>query len=433
MIIKKANLIGGRIELPGDKSISHRAAMLLSAANGTARISNFAASADCSSTLDCLGRLGVQIERSGTTVEIAGVGKRGFRTPTEPLDCGNSGTTMRLLAGLLAGQDVEAVLTGDSSLSGRPMKRVIDPLEKMGARIDSNSGTAPLAIKGTSGLRAIEHTPPVPSAQIKSCVLLAGLNASGTTTVHESTPTRDHTERMLRWLGVEVSEAASDAGTAISVNGQDELVSRDIEVPADISSAAFLMAAAIGLPGSEVVLPGVGLNPSRTGIIDVMLRLGADLTVSAERSAANEPAGDIRVRSGFRPSNRRERAVISGPIVANIIDEIPILAVLGTQLDGGLEIRNAAELRVKESDRISAVVENLRRMNANVEEFDDGLFVGRSQLNGAPIETFGDHRIAMAFAVAGLFADGDTRIADAACAAVSFPNFFDILELSVQR
>ena len=410
--------------MPGDKSISHRAAMLSALADGPTRIENYASSVDCRSTLDCLRQLGVEIDQIGNTVTIRGVGRSGLRASEDELDCGNSGTTIRLLAGVLAGQGIDTVLTGDESLSRRPMRRVIDPLEKMGASVDSNDGRAPIRIRGNSSLRAIEYELPVASAQIKSCVLLAGLNAVGETTVIQPIETRDHTERMLRWFGVEVTRT----GNRISVEGGQTLRpgGDELRVPGDISASAFFMVAASCLGGSNVLMRNVGLNPTRSGIVETLRTLGADIDITNEVDVNNEPVGEIRVIGNLHPATAN---LIRGDMIANIIDEIPILAVFGTQVDGGLEIRDAAELRVKESDRISSVVENLRRMQADVEEFDDGFRVGKSQLKGARIDSFGDHRIAMAFAVAGLFCEtGETEIIGAECAAVSFPEFFDALK-----
>jgi len=426
MKISRANSIHGNISLPGDKSISHRSAMIAAMANGETRIDNFATSADCASTLGCIDGLGVNIRRDGNTVFVSGVGKTGFSAPTSPLDCGNSGTTMRLLSGILAGQSFESVLIGDESLQSRPMKRVIEPLGMMGSVIYSDEGKAPLTINGKHPLTAIEYQPPVASAQIKSCVMLAGLNSNGVTTVIESVQTRDHTERMLKWFGVDLNIAKDEAGTKISVSGDAKLTARDLVVPSDISSAAFFMVAAACLPGSDITMPNVGLNPSRRAVLDVMQRFGANIELLDPTEDCNDPVAAMRVRGGFAASSASH--VLQGEIIANLIDEVPILAILGTQLDGGIEIRDAAELRVKESDRISAVVENLKRMGAGVTEFPDGLKVERSKLTGARIDSFGDHRIAMAFGIAGLFADGETEIDGAECANVSFPGFFETLE-----
>jgi 3-phosphoshikimate 1-carboxyvinyltransferase len=422
--IGPAKRLTGEISLPGDKSISHRAAMLGSIASGKTRISNFASSADCAATILCFQQLGVPIIRSGTDVVISGSGKRGLRVSDAPLDCANSGTTMRLMSGILAGQSFKSVLTGDDSLRSRPMKRVIDPLSQMGASINSLDGRAPLEIQG-GNLNAIRYSLPVASAQIKSCVLLAGLYVDGVTTVIEPTPTRDHTERMLRGFGVDVSTRSKSEGSEIIISGESDLRSIDITVPGDVSSAAFFMVAAACLPGSTLRLKSVGLNPTRSAIIDVLRRFGAQIEIKGENETSGEPTGDIAITGGLdRPGAQN---VVSGKTIANLIDEIPILAVFGTQLEGGLEVRDASELRVKESDRIRSIVENLRRMNADIEEFEDGFRVGRSKLKGATVDSFGDHRIAMAFGVAGLLAEGETEIMGAECADVSFPGFFDVL------
>lgn len=419
--VSQAKFLRGKIDLPGDKSVSHRAAMLAAMAEGTSRIENFAESADCASTLACLAGLGVEVERSGSDVVVHGVGKTGFSRPSEPLDCGNSGTTMRLLSGILAGQNFETVLIGDESLSRRPMKRIIDPLSRMGAYVDAADGHAPLSIRGRNPLAALEYELPVASAQIKSCVLLAGLNAAGETSVIEPVPTRDHTERMLRGFGVDVGRN----GNRTSVSGNAKLTATDLRVPGDISSAAFFLVAAACLSGSRIEMPSVGLNPTRSAIIGVLRGFGASIEIANGGESGGEPVGTIIVTgSDLRSSGE----VVRGKIIANLIDEIPILAVCGTQVPGGIEIRDAGELRIKESDRIAAVAENLRRMNAEVEEFEDGLRVGKSELNGSTVDSFGDHRIAMAFAVAGLFAAGETEIIGADCAAVSFPNFFETLD-----
>lgn len=400
---------------------------MMAAMAGETKIENFSTAADCASTLNCLENLGVPIRRESSTIFIRGTGKSGFQKPAGELDCGNSGTTMRLLAGVLAGQSFESVLTGDESLSQRPMKRVIEPLEMMGAKIESQNGCAPLKISGRNPLNAIRYQPPVASAQVKSCVLLAGLNAEGETSVLEKIPTRDHTERMLRWLNVEAEEKQTADGRQISVSGDARLSAKNLQIPSDISSAAFFLAAAACLPGSEIVLPNVGLNSTRAAIIEVLQNFGAAVEVLGRKEICNEPVGDLRVTGGKNLVPKTSSNVLSGEIIANLIDEIPILAIFGTQVEGGLEVRDAAELRVKESDRIAATVENLKKMDAKVEEFPDGFKIAKSRLKGAPVESFGDHRIAMAFAVAALFAEGETEIAGADAAKVSFPGFFQVL------
>jgi 3-phosphoshikimate 1-carboxyvinyltransferase len=423
--ITRATSLRGTIDLPGDKSISHRAAILAAMAVGETRIENFSAAEDCSTTLRCLDQLGVSVKQNGTRVFIIGVGKNGFHKPDQPLHCGNSGTTMRMLCGVLAVQNFEATLVGDESLQTRPMQRVVQPLEKMGARIETESGRAPIRIFGTNSLHGIDHIQDVPSAQIKSSILLAGLNAEGETAVIEKVPTRDHTERMLEWFGAQVKTERRDDRTRISVSGDSVLAARDITVPADISSAAFFIAAAACLHGSEITLRRVGINPTRTAFLDLLYRLGAKLEMLDETVVCNEPVGTIRVRSGF--DMQAERVLLDGAEIAGLIDELPVIAVLGTQLNNGIEVRDAGELRVKETDRIHAVVENLRRMDAVVEEFPDGFRVERSDLKGSVVESFGDHRIAMAFAVAGLLADGETEILGSECVNVSFPRFFETL------
>ena len=432
MKIQPAAFLQGAIKLPGDKSISHRAALFSALANGETVIENFATSADCASTLDCLRKLGVEISRENSRVFVKGVGKKGLKKPAENLDCGNSGTTMRLLSGILAGQNFDSGLIGDESLSLRPMKRVIEPLTQMGAKITATDFHAPLKISGVNPLKAAAFEPKIASAQLKSCLLLAGLNADGTTSILEKTPTRDHTERMFRFLGADVRETETENGVIISVAGDSVLTAKNLQIPSDVSSAAFFIVAAACLKNSEITLKSVGLNPSRTGIIEVLRNFGANIEIDGDREICGEPVGDLRVGGGIskpRVTNNK----VGGAIIANLIDEIPILAVFATQIEGGIEIRNAGELRVKESDRIAAVVANLKSMNAEVEEFPDGLRVGKSKLRGANLESFGDHRIAMAFAVAALFADGETQINEAECAAVSFPEFFSVLTNVVRR
>jgi 3-phosphoshikimate 1-carboxyvinyltransferase len=453
MKIKPARRLGGRVRVPGDKSISHRAGLLAALARGRTRITNYSTSADCASTLDALGALGVEIEREGTNVSVRGSaddrGRPSLRPSPSPLDCGNSGTTMRLLAGVLAAQPFASVLAGDESLSRRPMRRVVEPLELMGARLYTQGGHAPLRVEGRRPLAAIDYATPVASAQVKSCVLLAGLGAEGRTRVRESEPTRDHTERMLRWLGVNVAcgvepgseapegredvEGSGGAGGSFfaELEGPARLEARDLTVPGDISSAAFLLAAAAMLEGSELYVEGVSLNSTRAGVIETLRSLGADVNEVNLNERCNEPVGDVRARGAGRLAPAREGAsVLRGAAIPSLIDELPLLAVVGSQAEGGVEIRDARELRVKESDRISAVVENLRAMGAEVEEYEDGLRVeGPVKLRGARLRSFGDHRIAMAFAVAALAARGETYIEGAReCVGVSFPDFFALLE-----
>ncbi|MDQ2747901.1 MAG: 3-phosphoshikimate 1-carboxyvinyltransferase [Acidobacteriota bacterium] len=437
MKIEPADSLNGTIRLPGDKSISHRAAIFAALAEGATRIENFASSADCASTLDCLKNLGAEISVNGSTVNVEGVGKNGLRKPNAPLDCGNSGTTMRLLAGVLAGQNFDSVLTGDASLSKRPMKRIIAPLELMGAKIAAEDFHAPLQISGRNFLRSIVYELPIASAQVKSCVLLAGLNAAGKSVIRNppsavARPTsRNHTELMLEFLGAKIEkqfvEIADGFVEEISIDGDSALTAKNLNVPSDISSAAFFIVGASCSANSEIVLENVGLNPTRTAILDVLRSFGADIEILSQRETGNEIVGDLRIRGRENLSPETNSNLVSGDVIANLIDEIPILAIFGTQIKGGLEVRGAGELRVKESDRIASVVENLRRMNAEVEEFPDGFRVRQSNLKGAKIDSFGDHRIAMAFAIAALFADGATEISGAEHAGVSFPEFFDVL------
>lgn len=437
MKIQSAERLRGKIKLPGDKSISHRAAIFASLAEGETRIENFAISADCLSTLNCLENLGVKIRRENSDVVIEGVGKNGFTKPLEELDCGNSGTTMRLLTGVLAGQNFDSVLIGDESLQKRPMRRIIEPLTKMNAEIGSTENCAPLRISGKKHLKSINYKLPVSSAQVKSCVLLAGLFADGKTSVESpessfSLPTsRNHTELMLKYLGADIREKYVETGGKfvhkVTISGDSRLTARDFKIPSDVSSAAFFLVAAVGLENSEIVLENVGLNPTRSAIIEVLKKFGADVQIQNEKEICGEICGDLLIKGANPLELNSEFNIISGEQVANLIDEIPILAVFGTQIENGLEIRNAEELRVKESDRIAATVENLRRMNANVEEFPDGFKVEKSNLKGAAVDSFGDHRIAMAFAVAALFANGETEIEGAEWARISFPDFFETL------
>lgn len=435
--------------MPGDKSISHRAAIMAGLAGGRSVLHNYSTSEDCARTLSCLGQLGAAIERQGRSVSVTGVGTGGLRASNVPLDCGNSGSTIRMLAGVLAGQDFASVLTGDDSLRSRPMRRVIEPLELMGAKISSREGCAPLKIKGHRPLLPVTYEMPVSSAQVKSCILLAGLSAEGRTSVIErGGPTRDHTERMLGWFGVQVETSHQRdehaSSSTFSVEGPAMLSARDGTIPGDISSAVFLIAAAALLPGSELEIKGVGLNPTRSQVLSTFRSLGVGVTAEdvsgVEQQSGedfNEPFGDLYTRGGYglAPPEEGRSNVLSGALIAPLIDELPMLAVLGTQVAGGLTIRDAAELRVKETDRISATVENLRAMGAQVEEYADGLAVaGGARLRGARLDARGDHRIAMASAVAALIAEGESEIEGAEeCVGVSFPEFFSVLESVVER
>ena len=422
--------------MPGDKSISHRAAMIAALARGTSRIENFSTSEDCAATIACLKALGVSIEQTGHEVLVQSNGV--LVAASAPLDCGNSGTTMRLLAGILASRDFESILTGDESLRARPMQRIIEPLTMMGGSVASVDGHAPLAISG-GPLNPIAYELLVASAQVKSSIMLAGLNANGKTRVLEDQPTRDHTERMLRWFGVpvETGNGEREGERFASVSGPASFDGRDVNIPGDISSAAYFVAAAAMLDGSSLEIANVGLNPTRTMFLEQMRAFGLTIETDDLREECNEPRGTIGI-SGARDSSRQSAThnslTLHSALIPQLIDELPLLAVVGSQITGGIEIRDAAELRVKESDRIAMTVAGLRAMRAEVEEFEDGLRVsGSTQLRGARIESHGDHRIAMTFAIAGLLAEGPTEIKGAGCVSVSFPEFFDLLESVSER
>jgi 3-phosphoshikimate 1-carboxyvinyltransferase len=393
--------------------------MLAAIAEGTSRIHSFAESEDCQSTLNCLKSLGVRIERQQDEVVVEGAGLTGLKAPVEPLDAGNSGSTIRMMSGILAGQPFRTVIGGDDSLSRRPMKRIIRPLAQMGARIQSSQGgLPPLTIEG-GDLVPIHYELPVASAQVKTAVLFAGLYAPGTTEVVEPHLARDHSEIALRQFGVKVERH----DTTLSVQGQSHLSAQDLTVPGDISSAAFFLVAGLLVPGSELVFQSIGLNRTRTAIIDFLRMIGGDVRTVSCKTRNGEPVGSLSVTAG--PLRGGE---IPAEMIPGLIDELPVLAVLGTQTEIGLVFRGAQELRVKESDRLAAVADNLRRMGAEVEEFPDGLRVaGRQRLSGAEIASYGDHRIAMAFSIAGLVADGTTTIVDSDCVRISFPSFFETI------
>ena len=425
-VISPASSVRGTLRLPGDKSISHRYAMLAAVAEGRTEIDNYSSGADCGSTLDCLRAMGVPIDRSDNRVVIDGVGPGGLSAPREPLDAGNSGSTIRMLSGILAGQSFECEIGGDESLSRRPMARIIEPLEQMGVSIGAqDGGRPPLRIRGGNP-RPIEYHLPVASAQVKTAVLFAGMFADGRTTVHEPLPTRNHSEIALREFGADLQVD----GLSISIAGRARLRGQRLRVPADLSSAAFFIAAGLLLPGSHVTLEGVGLNPTRAALLDVLRSMGADLKIARGSASSGEPVGDIEVRSaadGTEPL--LAGGVIEGATTAGVIDEIPMLAVLGAASRRGLTIRDAAELRVKETDRIKTVADNLRRMGIGVEVYGDGMKIaGRQRFRAAKLDSFGDHRIAMAFAVAALRADGPSVIQNAEAASVSFPEFYDLLD-----
>jgi len=425
--VRRPSAVGGEVTPPGDKSISHRAAILNSLANGTARVTNFAPGADCASTLSCLRALGVRMETVSAnppTIEIHGVGVMGFTEPDTVLDAGNSGTTMRLLTGLLAGQSFFTVITGDASLCSRPMGRVIHPLRLMGARIyGRNRDTlAPLAIKGQE-LHGLDYTLPVASAQIKSAMLIAGLfsQQKGRTVVREPAVSRDHTERMLQAMGVKVT-AEGPVVTLMPPAAPPKAI--DVHVPGDISSAAYWLVLGAIHPNARVRIKGTGVNPTRTGIIDVLLKMGARLKAENERVINNEPVADLVVES-----SELTAAEIGGDLVPRLIDEVPVLAVAACLATGTTVIKDAAELRVKETDRIAFLVAELSKMGANVEELPDGIIIrGGGKLNGAVCSSHGDHRIAMALGVAGAIANGETLIEDAGVVDISYPGFWQELE-----
>ncbi len=423
--VKPTGAFSAEMTVPGDKSISHRAAIIGALSNGPCEISGFLPSEDCVATLNALRALGVKIEElerdQRGPVRLMVHGKKGeFKRPSEPIDCGNSGTAMRLLSGVLAGLPFRVDLTGDESLSGRPMGRIIDPLEQMGASIkgSGDNRTAPLSIVGSDRLKAIDYDMPMASAQVKSAILLAGLRAKGRTRVTEPAPTRDHTERMLKYFLVKTLRE----GSTISTWGGQIPESRDFIVPGDISSAAFWIVAAAAKPGAHLLVQNVGLNPTRTGILKTLVRMGAHINEVVEEHDG-EPRGVIEVQgSTLRGID------IGGDEIPNIIDEIPVLAVAAALAEGTTRITDAKELRVKESDRIATTADNLRRMGVPVQEFVDGMEItGGEGLKGARTESMGDHRIAMAFAIAGLFASGETVVDDVDCVNTSYPGFGDEL------
>ena len=425
-LIRPAQNILGSLRLPGDKSISHRYGMLAAFAEGTSRFTNFSTGADCASTLACMQDLGAAVRKlDDGTIEVTGVGGR--VTPSNrSLDCGNSGSTMRMISGLLAPQQGNFTLVGDASLSRRPMERIRKPLESMGARLTLTEGHAPIAIEGTR-LHAVDYITPVPSAQVKTSILLAGLQTSGTTTVREAVRTRDHSELALRAFGAELSRTID----SVSIRGPQALRAIDAAVPGDLSSAAFFLCAAAIFPGSSLVLDSLGLNPTRAALLDVLTALGAHIAVLNLEEKHAELVGTVQITS---PREGLRSTEISGALAAQLIDELPVLATIAPYTSGGIRIRDAKELRVKESDRIALVTQNLRAMGAEVAEFEDGLDVpGGQTLHGATINSGTDHRIAMAFSVAALRAEGETLIQGANAAAISFPEFFDLLDRIAER
>jgi 3-phosphoshikimate 1-carboxyvinyltransferase len=424
--VQKAKALKGEITVPGDKSISHRSIMFGSIANGITRVTGFLRGEDALATLTAFRAMGVEIEDDGSNLTIHGKGLYGLSEPADVLDCGNSGTSMRLLSGLLAGQRFFSVLTGDQYLRNRPMKRVVGPIAKMGGKILGRAGgeKAPLAILG-SPLTAIEYDSPVSSAQVKSAIMLAGLYAEGKTTVREPHLSRDHSERMLRHFGAQVDTFPGGVG----LSGGIELTAREIAVPSDISSAAFFMVAALIVPNSELLIRGVGMNPTRTGIIDVLKAMGGHLELLNEREESGEPVADLLVKS-----SSLKGIEIGGDVVPRAIDEFPIICVAASVAEGTTVVRGAEELRVKETDRIAAMAANLRKAGVEVVETPDGMeIVGVGCLKGCTAESFGDHRIAMSMLVAGLAASGETTVSDVDCIATSFPGFFDLLQGVVVR
>ena len=421
MIIQKHGPLRGELAVPGDKSISHRSVMFGALSEGITEAENFLTGADCLSTISCFRQMGISVEQNGTSVIVHGKGLHGLTRPSGIIDAGNSGTTVRLLSGILAGQPFDSMITGDASIQKRPMKRVMTPLSQMGASITSvhENGCAPLQIKG-SPLHGIHYLSPVASAQVKSCVLLAGLYADAPTSVTEPAISRNHSELMLRYFGADIQ----CKGTTSTVLPDPRLVGQKVNVPGDISSAAYFIAAALLVPGSEVLLKNVGINPTRDGMLRVVRAMGGDVTLVNENTDGAEPCADLLIRS-----SSLHATTIEGELIPTLIDELPVIAVLAAFAEGTTVIKDAAELKVKESDRIAVMTENLKRMGADVEPTDDGMIIhGGRPLHGATINPYLDHRIAMSFAVAALAADGETKIQDADCVKISYPGFYTDLE-----
>ncbi len=421
MKVSKSSPLRGELTVPGDKSISHRAVMFGSISEGLTEITDFLQGADCLSTISCFRKMGIEIENTGERILVHGRGLHGLTAPSETLDAGNSGTTTRLISGILAGQNFSSRLTGDASIQSRPMNRIIHPLREMGARISSEkeNGCAPLLIQGAP-LHGMDYRSPVASAQVKSCILLAGLYADRETSVTEPALSRDHTERMLKSFGATVKRT----GLTAQIFPEPLLTGQKIQVPGDISSAAYFLAAALLVPGSEILLKNVGINPTRDGILQVIKKMGGDIRLLNQRTVSGEPAADLLVRH-----SSLKGTVIEGDLIPTLIDEIPILAVLAAFAEGTTVIRNAEELKVKESDRLSIMVEGLLAMGAEVTGTDDGMIIqGGKALRGTCIDSHKDHRIAMSFAVAGLAAEGVTSIPDSGCVAISYPGFYEDLQ-----
>lgn len=417
--ITPAASIRGAVILPGDKSISHRYGILSGIAAGTSRIKNYSTGADCQSTLSCMQALGARVERTADEVIVHGTGLDGLKEPSQALDAGNSGSTIRMLSGILAAQKFTSTIAGDDSLSRRPMGRIMKPLAEMGAAIEARDGQyPPLKIRGGT-LQPIEYTLPVASAQVKTCVLFAGLYADGETIVHEPIRTRDHTELALREFGADIEYL----NKAIRLKGRPNLEGRELYVPGDLSSAAFFLVAALLVPGSDLAIRGVGLNPTRSALLDFLAGMGAPVRVPDLKEVSGELVGDIIVRHA-----RVKGGVMEKAMTAALIDEIPVLAVLGAISEEGLTVRDAGELRIKETDRIATLAENFQRMGIKIDVAPDGFHVpGKQRFRAATLDSFGDHRIAMAFSVAALAADGPCTIEDSASAGVSFPEFYSTL------
>jgi 3-phosphoshikimate 1-carboxyvinyltransferase len=419
LTIEPCGAIQGRVSVPGDKSISHRALLLGALAAGSSEITGFLPAEDCQATLACIRELGIEVEiHDETTLTVHGRGLEGLRAPDAALNCARSGTTMRLMAGILAGQPFVSTLTGDPQLLRRPMRRIVEPLRRMGADIEDTEGRAPLTIRSAS-LHGEVHTLTIASAQVKSAILLAGLYAEGTTAVHQPGPARDHTERMLAAMGADIKTS----GLSVELSRTPALSPLSLRVPGDVSSAAFLMIAAALVPGSELTLEGVGTNPTRDGLLEVLRDMGAHINLYNKRESGSEPVADITVRS-----SELHGVEVSGDVVVRMIDEFPALAVAATQAHGTTTVRDAAELRVKETDRIATVAGELRAMGAQIEPRQDGFVItGPTRLRGAAVDSHGDHRLAMAMAVAGLIATGKTVVKDADCINDSFPGFENLL------
>ena len=425
MIFTKVNSLKGEVAIPGDKSISHRAVMFGSLAEGTTEVTNFLQGADCLSTISCFRKLGIEIENTSQRILIHGKGLHGLTEPSDTLDTGNSGTTTRLISGILAGQRFTTVLNGDASIQTRPMKRIMTPLSMMGADITSLKGNdcAPLRICGGQ-LHGIAYTSPVASAQVKSCILLAGLYADAPTSVLEPVLSRNHTELMLAGFGAHITSS----GTTATIEPEPDLNGMKIEVPGDISSAAYFLAAGLMIPNSEIMIKNVGINPTRDGILRVAKEMGGDITILNEKTSGGEPTCDLLVRS-----SSLKGVTIGGEIIPTLIDEIPMIAVMACFAEGTTTIKDAQELKVKESNRIDTVVTNLKAMGAHIEATDDGMIIeGGYPLHGAVIDSHLDHRIAMSFAVGALGADGETTIEGADCVKISYPEFYQTLEKLIQ-